>query len=116
MGDVFRRRIDRPIGVIVISFLTLLWGIMLFAATFQGIRESPEIPFAYTVVSLALPAFLAASAVWAFTGQNEGCFALIIVLVLNWVWPMHFAVSALMDSDPGNDERGVSLTVGLVLR
>lgn len=114
--DTVRKKIDRPIGVIIIAVFLVLFGLASFGATFQAIKEAPEIPFGYTVVSLALPVFLAGAAVWAFTGQNEGRIALVIVFGLNWVWPMLFSVGALLDSDSANDEVGVLSVVGLTFR
>ncbi len=111
-----KRRIDRPIGLIVVSVLAVLWGLTGFVSTFVAIKNSPEIPFAYTVIALALPGFLAASAVWALAGQNEGRIALVIVLVLNWAWPMLFAVGALLDSESSNDGDGVVAVVTLTIR
>lgn len=56
----------------MIVILAVVGGLSGFVSTFLAIRESPEIPFVYTVIALALPLFLAGAAIWAFTGQNEG--------------------------------------------
>lgn len=39
-----------------------------------------------------------------------------ILLVLNWVWPMLLVVGALIDSNVENDGNGIVALVGLAIR
>jgi len=114
--ESYRRRIDRLIGLVVIIVLSVVGGIGGFVATFQAISESPGIPFVYTLISLALPLFLSGAAIWAFTGQNEGRIALVILVVLNWAWPMLLVVGALIEANGESDGNIITALVGLTIR
>jgi hypothetical protein len=113
METVWKKRIQKPMGVYVCTFLIFLrFGIINFFSYLLAFRDSDgdaELPV--VVISLALCVFTAGAAVWAVTGQNEGRIALLVMLPLNILWILFFAVSGLLNEDKADDAAAVKTII-----
>lgn len=63
-------------------------------------------------VTLALCAFTVASALWAFSGQNEGRIAFLTIVSLNFLWWTFFVILGISNSE--NAQSTVNLVFSLV--
>jgi len=99
------KRIQRPIGVYVMTIL-LVFGagilpLLHVAVLIQEARQQSDIEISFTLVfvSIFLPVFSLASAIWAFVGHNEGRIAVLIFVSLNFLWWMFLALINIANSD-----------------
>ncbi len=98
-----------PIGVYVCITLVLIkFGILNFIGYFLTFRNAEgEASLPVIVISLALCVFTAGAAIWAYMGQNEGRVTLLIMIPLNILWVILFAISVLLNDDKIDDEWAV---------
>ncbi len=82
------KRIRKPEGVFVMALLLFLnFGVHQFLSDFSAMRQSAtETPVLIAIILISLDVFSAASAVWAFLGDNLGRIALLIFISLNMLW------------------------------
>lgn len=128
------RRISRPVSLIVVVILVIYgYGIppflpslavprigILFAVAalpFGGSIEAfrgpdGDLPFIIVSVTLALCAFTFASALWAYSGQNEGRIAFLTIVSLNFLWWTFFVILGISNSE--NAQSTVNLVFSLV--
>lgn len=83
-----KSQIRKPEGVFVLSLLIFLnFGVYQFFNDFSAMRQSEnETPLLIAILLISLDVFSAASAVWAFFGDNLGRIALLIFVSLNMLW------------------------------
>lgn len=88
IDDQWKKRIQKPIGLYVLTFLDFIGlGVLQFFRTILEAQNSEEqIPFTIMFVTLFLCGFTAASAIWAFLGDNNGRYALLAFISLNTLW------------------------------
>jgi Kef-type K+ transport system membrane component KefB len=117
MENEWKKRIQKPIGVYVWTVLILLkFGILNFIGYFLSFRNADgDVYLPFVIISLALCVFTAGAAIWAFTGQNEGRIALLILVPLNIVWILIFAVSALLNNEVEDDKSAVLAIIQQVI-
>jgi hypothetical protein len=113
METVWKKRIQKPIGVYVCAILILIrFGIINTANYFLLFRIADgDVYFPVVVISLAISIFTGGAAIWALTGQNEGRIALLILLPLNVLWVILLAVSNLLNEEPADDKEAVRLII-----
>jgi len=82
------KKLEKPIGLYILTFVDFVgFGILQFFKTIQDARTSnEEISFIIVFITLFLCLFTAASAIWAFLGDNSGRYALLIFITLNILW------------------------------
>lgn len=83
-----KKRIRKPEGVFVLTLLIFLnFGVYQFFNDFSAMRQSEnETPLLIAILLISLDVFSAASAVWAFFGDNLGRIVLLIFISLNMIW------------------------------
>jgi hypothetical protein len=109
MQNEWKRKIQKPIGVYVgTAIIFIKFGILNFVGYFIAFKNSEvEVFLPVVIISLALCLFTAGAAVWAFFGENEGRIALLILLPLNILWVILFAITALTNNETVDDEQAV---------
>ena len=82
------KKIQKPISLYVMTIVLVIFvGILPFFGVLLQITGSEDnIPFTLVFVSLLLPAFSAASAIFAYTGHNEGRIAVLTCVSLSFLW------------------------------
>lgn len=82
------KRIRKPEGVFIISLLLFLnFGVLQFLNDFSAMRANGgETPILIAVLLISFDVFSAASAIWAFLGDNSGRIALLIFVSLSMLW------------------------------
>jgi Kef-type K+ transport system membrane component KefB len=113
METEWKKRIQKPIGVSVWTVIVFIkFGIFDLFGILMGLREANgEFSLPFVVVLLTLTVFTAGAAIWAFIGENEGRIALLILLPVNILWIVLWAVSGLLDKEPSNDKIAVSVII-----
>ncbi len=116
MDNEWKKPIQKPIGVYVCTILIFVrFGLFQFINYFSAISEANgEVQLPVIVVSLGLCVFTAASAVWAFIGDNAGRISSMIFVALNLLWALFLATLALSDANKENDKDAVLYIVNLV--
>lgn len=81
-------RKEKPTGLYILTFVDFVgFGVLQFFKTIQEAQKSQEeTSFIIIFITLFLCLFTAASAVWAFGGDNTGRYALLIFISLNILW------------------------------
>lgn len=112
------KRIQKPIGVYVMTIL-LVFGagilpLLYVVASIQEARNQSDVDISFTLVfvSIFLPVFSLASAIWAFVGHNEGRIAVLIFVSLNFLWWTFLGILNVANSDQEELE-GVLFLIGL---
>lgn len=92
-----RRRIQKPVGIYVLTILIFIrLGLFQFLNYWTEIQnENGEVPFTIVFISLFLAVFTAATAIWAFYGDNLARIAILIFVSLNVLWWFFLIVSAI---------------------
>jgi hypothetical protein len=82
------KRLEKPIGLYILTFADFVgFGVLQFFKTIEDARSSKEdVSFVVIFITLFLCLFTAASAVWAFLGDNAGRYALLTFISLNILW------------------------------
>lgn len=80
-------------------------GVIGYAKSFSETNGEIELPI--VIITLVLCLFTAGAAIWTLIGQNEGRIALLIILPLNILWVVLWAVSGLLNEDTTDDEMAV---------
>lgn len=109
MEDKWKKPIQKPIGVYVWTVIIILkFGLLNFIGYFVAFRNTNgEIALPIVLITFTLCFFTIGAAIWAFTGDNVGRIALMILVPLNILWIVLFDVSALLDNVKENDEIAV---------
>lgn len=92
-----RERIRKPEGVFVLSLLIFInFGVYQFLNDFSAMRQSEnETPILIAVLLISLDVFSAASAIWAFFGDNLGRISLLVFISLNMLWSIFVLIIAV---------------------
>lgn len=111
------KKLDKPIGLYILTILDfLVLGVLPFFGNMMQIRGSDEhFPFIIVFVWLFLPVFTAASAVWAYTGDNGGRIALLVFVSLNMLWVVFNALTFIAYDEEGQIKNG-GLAINVLLR
>jgi hypothetical protein len=82
------RTVEKPLGLYVVTLVDFaLFGVLQFFKTIADARSAEgETSFPTVFIALFLCIFTAASAVWAFLGDNSGRYALLFFISLNILW------------------------------
>jgi hypothetical protein len=82
------RTVEKPLGLYVVTLVDFaLFGVLQFFKTIADARNAEgETSFPTIFIALFLCIFTAASAVWAFLGDNSGRYALLFFISLNILW------------------------------
>jgi hypothetical protein len=110
------RKIQKPISLYVATILLVIFaGILPFAGIFWKISVAEvDVPFTLVFISLLLPAFSAGSAIFAFTGHNEGRIAVLICVSLNFLWWVFWGILNVANSGDAQAFNAGFLILGLV--
>lgn len=113
----WKRKLPMPIGVYVcVAIVLIRFGIVNFIgyiSVFSNADGEAYLPI--VVISLALSAFTAGAAIWAFTGQNEGRIALLILLPLNVFWLILLVLPSLTNDEKTDNEAAVMTIIQQVI-
>lgn len=111
------KKLDKPIGLYILTVLDfLILGVLPFFGNIMLIRGSEEdFPFIIVFIWLFLPVFTAASAVWAWTGDNNGSIALLIFVSLNMLWGAFNYVNFIAYDSEGQ-AKGFGYATNVLLR
>lgn len=95
------KRVDRPIGIYVVTILVIISnGIFPLLMTLDAIRSNEgKVSFTIVFISLMLPTFSIAAAIWAFMGDNEGRISLLALVSLNFLWWVFLSVLSVANSE-----------------
>ncbi len=106
MQDSPKKRLRKPNGVFLLTGLIFLnFGVYQFLNDFLAMRAAEnETPLLIAVILISLDVFSAASAVWAFFGDNSGRISLLSFVSLNMLWSVFMLVLAISYAKP--DARG----------
>lgn len=79
-----KRRIAKPLGLYIIAvFDFIAVGLIPFLTIFFAVRNTEsELPMWVVMISLALPAFVMAAAVWAWVGDSAARPVLLVLVTL----------------------------------
>lgn len=84
-------------------------------ATFLQIRElDAEVSLPFVIIEFAFCLFTMASAIWTFSGSNEGRISLLVLLPMNLAWVWLWLVNDFTDSDETNNEAAMKSLVRIV--
>lgn len=88
MEDVQKITVQKPIGIYVLTICIFIrFGVFQFITDFNAISNSEkETPLLIAMILIARNVFVAASAVWTFTGDNWGRVSLLAIVSLNVLW------------------------------
>ena len=95
-------KLRKPTGVLVLCGLMFLnFGIYQFIQDFLAIRNSEtETPIIIAALLISLDILCAASAVWAFFGENAGRLSLLAFVSLNMLWSLFVFVLLIANARP----------------
>jgi hypothetical protein len=110
------KKIQKPISLYVMTIVLVIFvGILPFFGVLLQITGSEDnIPFTLVFVSLLLPAFSAASAIFAYTGYNEGRIAVLTCVSLSFLWWVFWGIVKVSQSGAAEALNGAFLILGLV--
>ena len=102
MEPAKRKDLRKPTGVLILCGLMFLnFGIYQFAQDFISIRNSGnETPIIIAVLLISLDVFCAASAIWAFLGENAGRISLLMFISLNLLWSVFVLILLIANAKP----------------
>ena len=102
MEEKSANKLRKPTGVFVICFLLFLnFGVYQFIQDFVAMKQNDnETPLIIAALLLSLDVFCAASAVWAFFGDNAGRIALLIFVSLNMLWSVFVLIIVAASAQP----------------
>lgn len=104
METLSRKRIQKPIGIYVLSIAVIivlgLLQLFRYWIEFQEIKE--DLPFTMVFIPLFLCVFTIASAFWAMVGDNWSRIALLIFVTLNFLWWLYLVIIASSYSESKN--------------
>ncbi len=88
METEWKKRIRKPEGVYVMCLLLFLnFGVYQFFYDFSAMRQSnTETPIIIAALLISLDVFSAATAIWAFFGDNLARISMLIFVTLNMLW------------------------------
>lgn len=113
---VWRKKLQRPIGVNVVLTLILISSIRELVGFFLDLERSDGNSDLIFVVLTFLVIFgLLAGTVWAFFPHNEARLTLLATLLAKLGWYALLSLSAITDENPENDHDGVNLMIRTVI-
>ena len=88
MEDLQKIPTQKPIGIYILTICIFLrFGVFQFITDFNEISESEkQTPLLIAIILIGRNVFVAASAIWAFTGDNWGRISLLAIISLNVLW------------------------------
>jgi hypothetical protein len=95
-------RLRKPTGVFIMCALIFLnFGAYQFIQDFVAMRRhEQETPLIIAALLIGMDVFCAASAVWAFFGDNAGRISLLAFMSLNILWSLFVLVIAISSAVP----------------
>lgn len=102
METEWKKRIRKPEGVYLMSLLLFLnFGVYQFYYDFSAMRQiENETPLLIAVLLISMDVFSAASAIWAFFGDNLARIFLLIFVSLNMLWSIFILIMAVSYATP----------------
>jgi MFS family permease len=102
MENIRKKRIRKPEGVFVLCLLTFLnFGVYQFYIDFSAMRQTEnETPLLIAILLISFDVFSAASAIWAFFGDNYGRISLLIFVSLNMLWSIFVLIMTIAYATP----------------
>jgi hypothetical protein len=100
-----KNRIRKPEGVYVMSLLLFLnFGVYQFINDFLAMRQTEnETPLLIAALLISLDVFSAATAIWAFFGDNLARILLLVFVSLNMLWSIFILIMAISYAEPKAD-------------
>ena len=97
-----KRKLRKPTGVFVLCGLMFLnFGVYQFILDFVAIRDNQtETPIIIATLLISLDVFCAASAVWAFFGDNAGRICLLTFVSLSMLWSLFLLILLIANAKP----------------
>lgn len=94
-------KIRKPTGVFVLCWLMFFnFGVYQFIKDFLDMRNSEiETPLIIAALLISLDIFCAASAIWAFFGENVGRISLLIFVSLNMLWSVFILILFIAEAN-----------------
>jgi hypothetical protein len=94
--------IRKPEGVYVMSLLLFLnFGVYQFINDFLAMRQTEnETPLLIAALLISMDVFSAASAIWAFFGDNLARIFLLVLVSLNMLWSVFILITAVSYAEP----------------
>jgi hypothetical protein len=89
-----KRKIRKPEGVFILCLTIFLnFGVYQFLNDFSAMRQAEsETPLPIAILLISFDVFSAASAIWAFFGDNTGRIALLTFMSLNMLWSIFILI------------------------
>lgn len=102
MNNEIKKKIRKPTGVFIMCAVIFLnFGVYQFIRDFVDIKSSEqEIPVLIAVILFGMDALCAASAIWAFFGDNAGRISLLIFVSLNMLWSVFILIISISFAQP----------------
>lgn len=102
MEDEIKKRIRKPEGVYIMSLLMFLnFGIYQFFYDFSAMRQTEdETPLLIAALLIVLDVFSAATAIWAFFGDNLARISLLVFISLNMLWSIFILILEISYAKP----------------
>lgn len=97
-----KKKTRKPEGVLYLCIVIFLnFGVYQFLKDFLAIRQDEnETPLLIAALLISFDVFCAASAVWAFFGDNSGRISLLIFMSLNMLWSVFILVLTVSYAKP----------------
>ena len=102
MGTERKKGMRKPEGILYFCIVIFLnFGLYQFLNDFFAMRQSEnETPLLIAMLLIGFDVFCAASAVWAFFGDNSGRIALLIFISLNMLWSIFILILSVSYATP----------------
>ncbi len=102
MENSRRNKIRKPEGVFILCLLMFLnFGVYQFYYDFLAMRQTEnETPLLIAVLLISFDVFSAASAIWAFFGDNYGRISLLFFVSLNMLWSIFVLIMTIAYAIP----------------
>jgi hypothetical protein len=102
MESDWKKRIRKPEGVYMMCFLLFLnFGVYQFFYDFSEMRRiENETPLIIAALLISLDVFSAATAIWAFFGDNLARILMLIFVSLNMLWSIFVLVISIAYATP----------------
>ena len=102
MNNEIKKKLRKPTGVFIMCFLIFMnFGIYQFVEDFVAIKYGErETPLVIAAILIGMDVFCAASAVWAFFGENAGRISLLIFVSMNMLWSVFMLIISISFAQP----------------
>ena len=100
--DEWKKRIRKPEGIYLMSLLLFLnFGVYQLFYDLSAMRQlENETPLVIAVLLVSLDVFSAATAIWAFFGDNLARILLLIFISLNMLWSIFILILTIAYAKP----------------